>query len=304
MRVKNHFFSTALIMCSIITARVAIATPFPVANRPFSKDGLIQNVQNYSSNPFWTPDSLYNQRMPQPVYVQGTDLDTGDCQRVVSALVASYCGARNNCRAESLSDAKPTLTIQLASLPNHNYVSACGGYIDAEFQSYVSRYANAAPTNGPVAFPAATTANPAVNQPEFKIKNPYEVQIPTWNGDPWMQEMIERKMELDNLQSQNGAGNEKIVKADFPTTVADLSFTQRMENAAAGYAPYKGKSAYQQIKIESPEEYQQRYQSRQDAFCANALAQLNVLNSDLAALQKCRQSGIRFADCKTQGQYN
>jgi len=303
MRVKKYLFPTAIIVCGIMTAHAAIATAFPNANRPMSKDGLIQNVQNYSSNPFWTPDSLYNQRMPQPVYVQGTDLNTADCQRVVSALVASYCGPRNNCRNESLSDAKPTLTIQLASLPNHNYVSACGGFIDSEFQSYVSRYANAAPTNGPVAFPSATTANPAVNQPKFEIKNPYEVQLPTWNGDPWMQEMIERKMELDNLQSQNGAGNEQIAKADFPATVADLSFTQRMENAAAGYEPYRGKSAYQQIKVETPEEYQQRYQNRQDAFCADASARLNILNSDLAALEKCRSSGVKFADCKIQGNY-
>lgn len=255
-----HLFSSVMILSAMLLTTGAECTTFPTSDRPMSKHGLIQNVQNYSSNPFWTPDSPYNQRMPQPVYVQGVDVGTSDCQRVVSALVASYCASRNNCINDSLDDARPTLIIQLASIPSHNYATACAGFIDTEFQSYVATHSTAAPTNKQVAFPGATAPNPVANESEFKIQNPYAPQLPTWNGDPWMQEMLERKIELENLQSQNGAGNEKIVRADFPTTAADLSFSERMENAATGYAPYKDTSAYEQLNIESEETYLQRQQ--------------------------------------------
>lgn len=298
---KLHIFSTCFALCAMVVGGHANATTFPTTTQPFSKYGQIQNVQNYSSNPFWNPNSPYNQRMPQPVYVQGADLNTGDCQRVVAALVASYCATRNNCMDESLSDAKPTLTVQLASLPNHNYVAACAGFIDSEFQSYISQRANAAPTGKAVAFPSATTPNTAATENNFEIKNPYEMQLPTWNGEPWLQEMIERKQELQNLQSQNGAGTETIAKADFPATVADLSFTERMENAAAGYEPYRGKSAYQQLNIESEETYRQRQQS----YCGQEIAKLSILNADLATLQNCRSKGTSYNDCQKllQGTY-
>ena len=46
--------------------------------------------------------------------------------------------------------------------------------------------------------------------------------------------------------------------AEFPTTIQDYSFTQRMENKAKGYEPYMGMSAYQIIEFESMEDYAQR----------------------------------------------
>ena len=273
----------------------AIATTFPTTTTPFSQYGQIQNVQNYSSNPFWDPDSPYNQRMPVPVYVQGTDISTSDCQAVVSALVSAYCSSRNNCIGIDVDEARPTLTVQLASLPNHNYVTPCAGYIDTEFSKYVSQNAVAAPSGKTVAFPSATTPNQNLNTQQVEFQNPYQHQLPTWNGDPWMQDMLERKQELENLQSaSNTSGDTTLAKADFPKTAADLSFTERMQNDAAGYAPYAGASAYRTINIESEEDYMRRT----SAYCTQELAKLSTIDADLATLQNCRSKGTSFSDCQ------
>ena len=264
----HNIFSFAAILC-ILGLTASAATGQYGTKTPFPQQGLIQGVPNYSSNPFWNPNSQYNQRMPIPVYVQGTDLDTSDCQQVVAALVASFCNSRNNCRDTALDDARPTITIQLASLPNYNYVGSCAGYIDSEFASYKSKYSNAAVTNGTVAFPTATTPNPNANAPEFEMQNPYKSQLPSFYNDQWGQEILERKQELQNLQSANGAGNERLVRANFPTSAADVSFENRMRNEAAGYAPYADQSAYQQIEIESEEDYINRKQQIQNAGANN-----------------------------------
>ena len=285
---KLYIFSIIGTLFSIATLP-AIATTFPTYTTPFSQYGQIQNVQNYSSNPFWNPDMPYNQRMPVPVYVQGTDVDTSDCTAVVGALVASFCASRNNCVGIDVDDARPTLTVQLASLPNHNYVTPCAGYIETEFDKYKSQNAVAAPTGKTVSFPAATTPNTKLNQPDYEFPNPYTPQTPDWMGD-----VMERQQELQNLQSANtGGGDTQLARAAFPTTAADLSFTERMQNDAAGYAPYKGKSAYEPLNIESEEKYRARY----DSYCNNATAQLATLNADIATLQNCKNAGTPFNEC-------
>ena len=164
----------------------------------FSNYGQIQNVQNYSTNPFWTPNSPYNQRMPQPVYVQGPDLTTEDCMNVVQSLVSVQCMVRDNCKDTSLSDIRPAIMVQLSSLPGKNYVSACAGFIDGVYDLYVSYYGNNAPTAAKVAFPAATAPNPDVNPGANQIVNPYAEQIPQWK-----QEMDARAEELRTLQNQH-----------------------------------------------------------------------------------------------------
>ena len=63
----------------------------------FSDYGQIQNVQNYSSNPFWSPNAPYNQRLPQPVFATGADLTADDCIKVVQSMVSVQCMARDNC---------------------------------------------------------------------------------------------------------------------------------------------------------------------------------------------------------------
>jgi len=125
----------------------------------FSDYGQIQNVQNYSSNPFWSPNSPYNQRMPQPIYVQGPDLNTEDCMQIVQSLVAVQCMVRDNCKDTQLSEIRPAIMVQLSQLPGHNYVSSCSGYLDGAFEKYVEQYGNGV-SNRPVDFPTAIVPNP------------------------------------------------------------------------------------------------------------------------------------------------
>lgn len=295
---KNIIFSAVLI------AAAAIPATAPAAGTPFSKYGQIQNVQNYSSNPFWNPNGPYNQRMPQPVYVQGADLNTGDCQRTVSALVASECATRNKCVGVTLSDIRPSIMLQLSRLPGHNFATACAGFIDEAFNDYVKNYSNAAPTGTATAFPTATTPNPSLNETDFKIQNPYAPKAPTWNGESWLLEMKGREEELKQLQSQNGAGTEKLVRADFPSTYSDLSFTERMENERAGFEPYKDAKAYVPLgNIESYEDYLARRERTQNSYCASQRERLAMLTADLATLKKCRTAGTPIANCKLQGTY-
>lgn len=278
-------------LCGAVFAYEAYATSAPSQTQPVSKYGLIQNVQNYSSNPFWNPNGPYNQRMPQPVYAQGADLNTGDCQRTVSTLVASYCSANNNCIGMTLSQVRPTIMLQLSRLPGHNYATSCAGYLDSEFNSYVSKYANAGPQNGYVAFPAATTANPNLQQTDFKINNPYQIQLPDWT-----QEMIERKQEIKNLEASTGS-TPQLAKNAFPTTAADLSFSERMENKRTGYEPYKDSSAYMQINIESEETYLNRETALQEQ--RNKLQQLNDQNT-MSQEEYCKKYPTDTTRCMQQ----
>lgn len=231
-----------------------------------SKYGQIQNVQNYSSNPFWSPDAPYNQRMPTPVYVQGADLTAGECMSVVNSLIAAQCASRNNCLDSRISDIRPAIMLQLSRMPGHNYASSCGGYIDNAFDEYVAQYRVTTPSYG-AAFPTGTVANPNINQPTYKMENPYQPRLPGAPWDPWGQEMKDRVVEMKTLQAQNGGTSDnKLAAAAFPTTIADVSFTERMENKAAGYEPYANASAYQQLNIESDEKYWAREQQRMETL--------------------------------------
>ena len=164
----------------------------------FSDYGQIQNVQNYSTNPFWTPNSPYNQRLPQPVYVQGAELTAEDCTNIVQSLVSVQCMVRDNCKNTSLSDIRPAVMVQLSNLPGHNYISACAGFIDGIYEKYVEYYGNNAPTTR-ANFPTATVANPDMNT-NVQLENPYKQKVPEWQ-----QEYNERAAELEYLQGQNAA---------------------------------------------------------------------------------------------------
>ncbi len=288
---KLHLFSIIGAVFGLFASQSHATTFQQNTSTPFSQYGQIQNVQNYSSNPFWNPDSPYNQRMPVPVYVQGTDVDTSDCTAVVGALVSSFCASRNNCVGMNVDEARPTLIVQLASLPNHNYVTPCAGYIDSEFSKYVSQNAVAAPTGKPVPFPSPTTPNTNVNQQNYEFQNPYNPQLPDWMND-----IIERQQELQNLQSAStGGGDTKLAQADFPTTAADLSFTQRIQNDAAGYAPYAGKSAYEPLNIESEEKYLLRMRNKYGTTTQNntqnelAINRADIINKIASALKDAKK---------------
>ena len=216
----------------------------------FSQYGQIQAVQNYSSNPFWHPGSPYNQKaIPKPIYVTGADLNTGDCNRIVENLVASFCASNNNCVGMRLADVRPTIMVQLSQLPGHNFATSCGGYIDSMFNKYAK---SGTALNLPL--PTGTTTGTAT----FQFKNPYEIK-PTAE----QQAVADRAAELAALQAQTG-GVTGVSAAAFPKTLADLSFTDRMANAATGYEPYKDKSAYAipNFEDENSAEFLDRLQKR------------------------------------------
>ena len=299
MRIKYSVFS---VLCTVAMAGVAYSAPIATGTtsiQPISQYGLIQNVQNYSSNPFWNPNGLYNQRMPQPIYVQGADLNTADCQRTVGTLIAAYCVENNNCVGMRISDIRPAMMLQLARLPGHNYATSCSGFIDSEFDSYVSKYSNAGPSNAYVAFPSGTVANPTLYETEYEIENPYQYRPKTWNGEDWEREKWERARELNQLQSQNGANDVILARTDFPTTADDLSFSDRMELLSAGYEPFKDASPYAApLKLESEEEALHRRQQRKSAFCSMEYpVQIANLDADLKTLTQCQAKGTPFAQC-------
>lgn len=218
----------------------------PTSVQPFSPYGQIQNVQNYSSNPFWTPDAPYNQRPPQPVYLQGPSVTTSDCQRIVSALVSAYCSVRNNCIKENLEDAKPTIIIQLSNLPNHNYVSACVGYIDTEFDKYKETYSYVGPKTDESTFSDKNYYySTDSNNVQVEISNSYTNKQPA----DWLVEKKQREQNIKNAQAQNtDKYPEAIIPGvSFPETISDLSFEERLENDKAGFEPYKKLNTYPRL---------------------------------------------------------
>lgn len=259
------------------------------ADTPFSKYGMIQNVQNYSSNPFWNPDGPYNQRMPTAVYATGPDVETSDCQNMVSYLVATECNARNKCVSTQLSDIRPSIILRLSQMSGGSYATACGGYVDSAFEQYVKQNAVAAPSAG-AAFPTATGMGTKNNDTTFEIKNPFSPKL-----QQWQMEILDRKQELKDLQAANGVSEPHVVRTtEFPTTYADLSFSERMENAAAGYEPYKDARAYKKIKIESEEDYLKRQQE-----LARMRDELNLNDEEFCKKHpthtKCKESAVTAA---------
>ena len=217
-------FATVMLTC--------ISGAYSAHVAPISQYGQIQNVQNYSSNPLWNPYGPYNQTFPRPVYVDGPDLNSGDCERTVSALVASFCATNNNCHGMQLSDVRPSIMLQLSRLPGHNWATQCMGYIDNAFSEYQSTAQNHVPTT-PVSFPTGSVPSP---QPtNYKIKNPFAPQIPDW-----AKEMQERKQELKQLQSQTNNYDTSVSYSSFPRTYQDLSFAERMQNEQDGYKVFDG----------------------------------------------------------------
>lgn len=258
MRIKfKHIFFTCLIAC------FSCLDVWGASPAPFSKYGNIQNVQTYSSNPYWSPDSPYNLRMPTPVYATGTDIETAECQQVVAQLIASVCSMADNCATYTLSDVRPTLMLQLSRMPGGNYATACAGYIDTAFDTYKNTYAHGT-AMGTGAFPAPTAPNPNADAKPYKPENPLVTPTPDW-----LEDIQERKQELEDLRAASGYETPHLERAAFPETYADLSFTERMENATAGYEPYKGVSAYKPIKIESEQDYLNRHKKAQTSNQSN-----------------------------------
>ena len=231
MRKPNKVFVMSMAVFGAYLGVHAYAATAPGA---LSQYGQIQAVKNYSSNPYWNPNSPYNQKaIPKAIYVDGADLTTEDCNRIVGGLVSDWCSLNNNCSNMRLADVRPTIMVQLSQLPGHNYATACSGYIDAAFDKY-------AQTGSTLTLPLTTNTNTN----HYTFQNPYAPKLNAYQAG-----VLERTKELEQLQAQN-ATSAQIGAADFPKTVADLSFTDRMANAAAGYEPYKNLKAYKIPKFE------------------------------------------------------
>ncbi|MBR4860464.1 MAG: hypothetical protein IKV10_04140, partial [Alphaproteobacteria bacterium] len=234
MRMYRNYF--IIVSC---LAMINCAVAQTVA--PFSQYGQIQGVKNYSSNPFWNPSGPYNQRMPQAVYVDGPEINAGDCQRTVSALVANFCDAQNKCAGTQLSDVRPTLMLQLSQLPGHNFAASCAGYIDTEYKKYMSQNSFAAVQSASVAFPDVKSVSAGATQRSVADKN-----IPQWQRD-----VDGRAQKLQALQAQQKQQPVVTVPSwqiDAPAVVSDLGADERTEIKAQGYEPFKDMSAYHPLK--------------------------------------------------------
>ena len=232
------FFATVFIGCAHAVA-------------PLSQYGQIQNVQTYSTNPFYQK-GIYNPKTPQPIYATGADLNTGDCARVVDSLVASECASRDNCRGLRVSDIRPNIMVKLSQLPGHNFATSCAGYIDGSFNTYTAKYGYNSTTT---AFPAPT----ANTNNGFQIDNPFK-QKPT-AADA-------RAAELAELQKQTQTTPHAVVGGDFPKTMADVSFTDRMAVAGEGYEPFKDMKSFRDIEVESEENFLARLKKiNKEEYC-------------------------------------
>ncbi|GHS98396.1 hypothetical protein FACS189421_06930 [Bacteroidia bacterium] len=218
----------------------------PIGGSPgfLSNYGQIQNVQSYSSNPWYSPDSPYNQRFPVPIYAQGTELTAAECRSMAAQVVAQQCSMNNNCAGMRLMDIRPAIVVAMSNIDGHNYISSCGGFIDAAFNDYMAVAANFAPAAA--GFPPAQGGASGGNQ--FEVDNPYQITHPQW-----YQEIGERMGERIGLQKQN-ADSYKLVATQMPGTISDASFETRMQNTASGLAPYANQRAYQQHTVQSNED--------------------------------------------------
>ncbi|MCL2331555.1 MAG: hypothetical protein FWC61_03360 [Proteobacteria bacterium] len=295
----------ALSLCHSVTFS-AFAVDFPTSGppvetglRPLSNYGQIQNVQSYSSNPFWNPSSPYNQRMPVPVYAQGTALSAADCRAAVSSVVAMQCAARKNCSGLRLDDVRPGILQTLASLPGNNYVTACGGFVDEVFAAYMAQNQNLA---GAAAFPTSFPGmggGAASGNKEFKVENPYPYQLTTFQKN-W----LGRANELSGLQAQN-ADSTALVATQMPKTFDNLTFAERNQILAAGYAqwqcdPKTGKNcAYVIPHFETDSEALVRETqdavNRQAKVAAETAAATAQVNAE-AAIAKAKNQALKDSD--------
>ncbi len=196
-----------------------------------SNYGQITNVQAYSSNPYYNQNGMYNQGFPRPVYAQGTDLGSGDCENIITAVIADYCSTRNKCNGLRLSDVRPGIMVALSQMPNHNYITSCYGFLDGAFDKYIESNPQ-----------SVQRVNQNINVPQLPKES--FPQVPKWK-----QEYDERSRELENLQKQNDDNNGDLTQTDFPKGIADVSFQERIKNTAEDMQNYKDMKAYYTLDV-------------------------------------------------------
>lgn len=249
---KPNRILTTLILGACCAPVVCAAQNAPTF---MSKYGEIQSVNKYSSNPFWNSNSPYNQRFPQPIYATGPDVNTGDCNRIVQNLISEYCADRNNCSNLRISDVRPIVMVQLSQLPGHNFATSCGGYIDSAFEDYKKSYGNTSAVN--------VVKQASQPQQVVQIENPFKQKKSEYEIG-----VAERAAELENLQRVT-TPTATVTATEFPKTIDDLSFTDRMANTTAGYEPYSNLNPYKIPTFESEKEYAERTKSSSESNATN-----------------------------------
>lgn len=207
----------------------------------FSQYGQIQNVQNYSTNPLYTPNSSYRYNMPSPVYSTGPTVSTSDCQYTVTDLINNYCLGLNNCAGLDANDIRPSIMLQLSYMQNGNYSTACAGYIDDLFNKYISQHPNTETVS-------VTTQSDTASVSQPTIASPYQNNAPTW-----AQDMQKRQQELQNLRQPDDNMYPQGVLYSFPSSSADLSREEKVANLTHGYEPFKDARAYREMDIQRDE---------------------------------------------------
>ena len=238
-------------------ATLCMATQTHAAPTPFSQYGLIQNAQNYSSNPFYTPGT-YTASYPKIVYNSGPALKPADCQVTVAALVQNICATHNNCRNMTLPDVRPEIMVALSKLPVYNYASSCAGYIDGEYQKYIN------PNSNTTAAESARRVMPTINAIPNATETTFPTGTPIATSTKKQTEYETRAAELKSLQSQTQTSTDNIMAATFPKTFDDLSFEQKNDVKRAGYEPYKNAQTYVPLNVERDDKL---YHSATDALC-------------------------------------
>ena len=249
----------------------------------FSKEGLVQNVQDYSVNPFYNT-ATGTVSTPTMVYVNGPKLAPNDCERAVRSVVENVCSDHNNCRDTKLATVRPDIMVQLSLLPKYNYATSCVGFIDSVYDAYVNRYNytnNAATSTG---FPSVTTASVTATTQKSNLPK-------------WKQEYNERDAELRALHAMTAEPVGVPEDAEFPKTFQDLSFQEQNEIKKQGYEPYKDAQAYVPLSIKRDDSlYKTTAQVKAEAYSEfisclqgyeNALKTADKAYQDAYAEWKC-----------------
>ncbi|MDR2769888.1 MAG: hypothetical protein LBB08_00380 [Rickettsiales bacterium] len=236
----------------------------------------IDNVANYSSNPFYSSNSPYNQRFPTPVYAKGPAIGAAECQSAVASAIWTQCSLRNNCLNLAANDILSAVVLDLSNRTGANYATSCVGYIENAFNQYKQSAASTVYQNN---FPAATkpsgfSITPAAPQ------NPYNYAAVT---PKYEQVQDARAAQLAALQYQTG-GTAGLTASAMPSTFEDLSFTERMDALREGWQdPSVGKSSFKQIEIESDEDMFTRQKKESDAQKEAIEAQMGVATAKVDA---------------------
>lgn len=205
----------------------------------------MDNVENYSSSPFWSINGPYNQKFPTPVYVKGPSLTAAECQTAVNSAIWTQCSFMNNCVGLTIEDIRPGVIMELTTKTDGNYATSCAAYIDSAFDLYQQRIGG---TVMPSDFPVAGY-KPGTNVQNSPRANPFSYgnQVPDYEFEQDL-----RQAELQAMQRQT-AQIPGLTATDMPTTFEDLDFATRMNVINEGFQhPAVGKvPMYAQLNLES-----------------------------------------------------